>query len=98
MLVGEREETPLTVIMAIEDDAALAFGQRAIAAFRNAGLSADMIASGSPRKRFDKAAKVPAKVLVAVNMRDGVSVANLRSAERSEEYLAVEQVIQSLSS
>jgi len=98
MLVGDREETPLTVIMAIEDDAALAFGQRALAAFRNAGLSADMIASGSPRKRFDKAAKVPAKVLVAVTMRDGAAVANLRSAERSDEYLAVEQVIQSLGS
>jgi len=95
MLVGEGLEEQLTVILAVEDDAALLFSQKILAELRRAGLSADMIATGSPRKRFDKAAKVNARVLAAISMRDGVPVANLRAADRSPEYLAVEQVIQS---
>jgi len=97
MLTGAGPADRLTVILAVEDDAALPFSQKALAELRRAGLSADMIATGSPRKRFDKAAKADAMVLAAISMRDGVAVANLRAAEKSPEYLAVEQVIQSIS-
>jgi histidyl-tRNA synthetase len=91
-------ENLLTVVMAVEDDAALPYAQNLIAALRRAHISADMISTGSPRKRFDKAAKVSASVLIAVSMRDGAPVANLRAGERSDEFVAVEQVMQSLQS
>ncbi|MFN5820862.1 MAG: histidine--tRNA ligase, partial [Novosphingobium sp.] len=52
------------VILAIEDDAAIGCGIAALMALRSAGLSADMIATGSPRKRFDKASKLLSRVLV----------------------------------
>ena len=93
---GGLAEDPLDVIIALEDDAAMEFAIRALACLRHAELSADMIATGSPRKRFDKAAKINAGVLLSINRRDGQLVTNLRAAEKNEKYLAVEQVIQSL--
>jgi histidyl-tRNA synthetase len=96
MLAGNGLEKQLTVILAVEDDETLPFSQKVLAELRRAGHSADMIATGSPRKRFDKAAKVNAKVLAAISLRDDVPIANLRAAEKSPEYLAVEQVIQSI--
>ena len=73
----------LGVMLAIEDDAAIAFGTKALKALRSAGISADMIASGSPRKRFDKASKLPSRVLVGVTLRDGKIACNSRSAEHA---------------
>jgi len=93
---GGLPEDKLDVIIALEDDAAIDFATRALACLRHAELSADMIATGSPRKRFDKAAKINAGVLLSINRRDGQLVTNLRAAEKDERYLAVEQVIQSL--
>ncbi|MBH0111690.1 histidine--tRNA ligase [Novosphingobium sp. YJ-S2-02] len=93
---GHVPQAPLTCILAVEDDAALAFAQKAITTLRFQGLDAEMIATGSPRKRFDKAVKLGAKVLVSFVMKDGVPHANLRAAEPSADYLAVEQVLQTL--
>src|SRR5690606_21308482 len=47
----------LDVMVVVEDDRALTSGMRMLAAMRRAGISADIMASGSPRKRFDKAVK-----------------------------------------
>ncbi|MEJ2407818.1 MAG: histidine--tRNA ligase [Novosphingobium sp.] len=95
---GAASEPALTCILAVEDVAALGYAQKAITALRHQGIDADMIATGSPRKRFDKAVKLGAKVLVSFVVRNGVPTANLRAAEPTAEYLAVEQVIQSLQS
>ncbi|MEN9718152.1 MAG: hypothetical protein RIQ99_1030, partial [Pseudomonadota bacterium] len=84
------------VILAIEDDGAIAFGTAALKALRSAGLSADMIASGSPRKRFDKASKVSARVLVGVTLRDGQIACNARSAEHAELLAAVNAMLEPL--
>ena len=73
MLVPEPDAPVLDVILAVEDDAGLGLAQRALRTLRDAGLSADMIATGSPRKRYDKAAKIGARALVSVR-GDGVAV------------------------
>jgi histidyl-tRNA synthetase len=78
MLVGERAEAPLDCILAVEDVAALNHATKLLAALRRAGRSAEMIASGSPRKRFDKAAKIPARVIYSVTMREGRAVVGSR--------------------
>ena len=93
---GAVVEEPLVAILALEDDALLDLGVRALAALRGAGLSADMIASGSPRKRFDKAAKVNAVVLVSLSTRDGAPTITLRAAEQTRAYLAVEAALKPL--
>ena len=88
---------PLDVILAIEDDAALAFGTRALKALRSAGLAADMVASGSPRKRFDKASKAGAKILVGVTLKDGQAVCNTRSAGNySQDAVRVSALLETL--
>ncbi len=84
------------VILAIEDDAAIGFGIAALKALRAAGLSADMIATGSPRKRFDKASKLPSRVLVGVALRDGKIVCNSRSAEHAAVLARVNAVLETL--
>ena len=96
MLLTDVAEPALDVILAIEDDAALQFGIRALAALRRAGLSADMIASGSPKKRFDKAVKVNATALAAIAMRDGQPAVNLRGSAEAPVYVATEQVFEDL--
>ncbi|WP_447749978.1 histidine--tRNA ligase [Sphingopyxis fribergensis] len=68
----------LDFVIAVEDDSQLAFAMKTLAALRNGGFATDIVASGSPRKRFDKAAKIPARALIAIGMRDGVSYTNIR--------------------
>ena len=53
-------------------------GVAALRALREAGLSAELVASGSPRKRFDKAAKIPAHALISIGQRDGAPHVNIR--------------------
>lgn len=93
---GAAVSDPLVVILAVEDDAALSYAQRLLAEYRRAGLSADMVATGSPRKRFDKAAKANAQVLVSVSMQDGVVVARSRPSNDLGQFAVVESIIQSL--
>ena len=74
MLVADAGQVPaevLDAILVVEDDLALEFSIKAIAALRMSGLSADVIATGSPRKRFDKATKVPAKTIVTLAVTHG---------------------------
>ncbi|WP_374296036.1 histidine--tRNA ligase [Sphingomonas sp.] len=93
MLIAAPPEPRLDAVIALEHDDALVDGQRLIAGLRRAGLSAEMIASGSPRKRFDKASKLPADVLIAINRQDGQTVVNTRAAEASETLERVKAVI-----
>ena len=99
MLVADSGLVPqsqLTCVLAVEDDAALTFAQKTIKALRFQGIDAEMIASGSPRKRYDKAVKAGAKVIVSFVMSEGVPVANLKASEPTAESLAVGQVLQQI--
>jgi histidyl-tRNA synthetase len=81
MLLGERDEGDVQVVVVVEDDALLNQGISAVAALRRSGLSAELVATGSPRKRFDKAVKAGAKTLVALAMRDGQPQSRLKGGE-----------------
>ena len=74
MLVESEDEQTVDVVIAVESDAALGLAQRAIARLRSVGLVCEMVATGSPRKRFDKAAKIPARVLIPFNEHSGEPV------------------------
>ncbi|WP_347302293.1 histidine--tRNA ligase [Croceibacterium sp. TMG7-5b_MA50] len=67
MLVGTPAEAPAQAAVVVEDDALLAQGTAMVAAIRRAGFSAELVASGSPRKRFDKAVKGGALTLFALS-------------------------------
>ena len=87
MLVGNREAAPADVVIAVEDDAALNIATGALAALRRAGLSGELIATGSPRKRYDKATKIPAKVIAALSLVDGAPRWRLRGDDPVREAL-----------
>ncbi|WP_428331873.1 histidine--tRNA ligase [Novosphingobium sp.] len=70
MLVGTKEEVPADVVIAVEDDGALDAATAALAALRRAGLSGEIVATGSPRKRYDKATKIPARVLIGLSLSE----------------------------
>jgi len=81
MLLDDVQSGTLDVVIAVEDDAALDFAIKGLATLRTAGFSADIVASGSPRKRFDKAAKIPARAIASVSVREGRPVAVVRSED-----------------
>ncbi|MBB4153636.1 histidyl-tRNA synthetase [Sphingomonas jinjuensis] len=83
MLVEGVDAPRLDVVLAVEDDGAIDAAWAALGALRRAGLSAEMIATGSPRKRYDKAAKLGAGVLVSaraegLTVKDGPDSARVR--------------------
>jgi histidyl-tRNA synthetase len=81
MLLDARAEEAAAVCMAIEDDSLINLGHEASALLRSRNLSSEMIATGSPKKRFDKAAKIPAEVLVGFSIRDGRTKVTFRGAD-----------------
>ena len=71
MLVGEQKQQALDVMISVESDDALEQATKALAILRRSGLSADMIATGSPRKRYDKAVKAAARCLLLIDFQTG---------------------------
>ena len=95
MIEAPAREAPIA-ILAVEDDRALTDGYKALNALRRAGIAADIVATGSPRKRYDKAAKVPAKVLVSVNHDGEKASFNSRAVPGSEDLASVTRAIESV--
>jgi len=71
MLVESAEDPVAEAIIVVEDDGLLTQGVAAVARLRRCGICAELVATGSPRKRFDKAVKAGGEVIVALAMRDG---------------------------
>lgn len=57
MLLDEVAPDDCYAMVVVDDDRYLEDGIKVLAAIRRAGLSSDLVASGSPKKRFDRAAK-----------------------------------------
>lgn len=80
----------LDVVIAVEDDGQFTQAMKALTTLRSGGFSADIVATGSVRKRFDKAAKIPAHALVSVGTHDGAAYINVRGdSDRAKEVEAV---------
>jgi histidyl-tRNA synthetase len=70
MLVGDTGNQNIDVVVALEDDRATAAAQAVLATLRRDGFSADIVATGSPKKRFDKAVKMNAKSILSLAYRE----------------------------
>ena len=79
MLVGGRGQAVADVVVVVEDDAQIAGGVEAVTALRREGLSAELVATGSPRKRFDKAVKMGAGAIVSISAADGAAKISVRA-------------------
>jgi histidyl-tRNA synthetase len=90
MLLDGAPAPALDVAVVVEDERALANGVATVARLRKAGLVADLVATGSPRKRYDKALKLEPAETVSLRF-DGdapaTAVRTLRGAPRAEQVL-----------
>ena len=79
MLVGDKAEDPPFIAFVVEDDRMLTTAQKLLADLRRAGLSGELIANGSPRKRYDKAMKLNPSVMYTFKILDGVEDIAMKS-------------------
>ena len=91
MLVGDKSEPKADVIVVVENDDVMASAISALGTLRSAGLSAELFASGSPRKRFDKAVKAGANAIVAFDVRDGSE--NMRIKAETDHQTKIEGIL-----
>jgi histidyl-tRNA synthetase len=90
MMIDAPVQEIIDVAIVVEDEAALGAGLAAASRLRAAGLSVEMVATGSPRKRFDRAVKRGAREIVVLALADGKVTRRVKSnAEpRAEALLA----------
>ncbi len=84
MLVGDKGEANADVIVVVENDSLISSAITAIGKLRARGMTADLLASGSPRKRFDKASKMGAENLVSFAVHDGAESIRVRGPNQAE--------------
>ena len=79
MLVGEREDvTPVTMFV-VENDQLMPTAQSLISGFRQDGFACEILATGSPRKRYDKAVKLNPAIIITLNVIDGVEDVGMKA-------------------
>jgi histidyl-tRNA synthetase len=81
MMIDAPPAEILDVAIVVDDDRAQTAGARALAHLRSRGLASDLIASGSPRKRFDRAVKRGANEILILSIADGVVTNRVKSSE-----------------
>jgi len=91
MLVGTREEPMADAVVVVENEDFRSQAIQLISRLREAGFACELFASGSPRKRFDKAKKISSHTLVSFPVTDaGVSVRVM--GDESETAKSIEQI------
>jgi histidyl-tRNA synthetase len=96
MLVEDSGAAPaekLDVALAVEADELIPASFKIAAEFRRVGISVEVIASGSPRKRYDKAAKLEPLVLASLQIRDGLAGYNSRAQIDDDRVAQIESII-----
>jgi histidyl-tRNA synthetase len=93
MLVGAREEESLLIGIAVEHDDLVTAANRAASDLRARGMSVEVVASGSVKKRFDKATKLKPLYLVSLRLDNGNPSYTIKSAEHSDAYATINSVI-----
>jgi histidyl-tRNA synthetase len=89
MLVESAEDPVAEAIVVVEDDALLIDGVAAVARLRRCGISAELVATGSPRKRFDKAVKAGGEVIVSLALRDGEAQLRFKAEDAARDRVEV---------
>jgi histidyl-tRNA synthetase len=85
MLLDHAQGDALDVVVVVEDDARLAPALDMANRLRRKGYTVEIVASGSPKKRFDKATKMKSLTLVSYNlMHEGPSVRRDESVTAKE--------------
>ena len=90
MMIDTPEIEAIDVAIVVEHDEAMTAAWAAASWLRSAGLSIELVATGSPRKRFDRAVKKGAREIVVLGFADGEVTRRVKSNEepRVEALLA----------
>lgn len=90
MLIDAPAPEQLDTVIVVEDDAALATALTSATRLRSAGLSVELVATGSPRKRYDRAVKKGAQEIIVLGFADGAVTRRIKSNDqpRAEAVLA----------
>ena len=78
MLVEEIEHFRYDTCVVVEDDSWLTAAQKLLTNLRRAGISSDIVATGSARKRFDKAVKLNPRSIITVGVGENESGVRLK--------------------
>ncbi|HTI31542.1 MAG TPA: histidine--tRNA ligase [Sphingomonas sp.] len=78
MLVDSRAST-INVAVVVENDIALEPAHRFAKILRENDLSVEFVATGSPRKRFDRATKMPVESIVAIDKHNDRAMMRVRA-------------------
>ncbi|MEO0032550.1 MAG: hypothetical protein RIS94_2308 [Pseudomonadota bacterium] len=81
MLVGDKPEARPDVVVVAENVEQEGPALALLSRLRRAGVSAEIVATGSPRKRFDRAKKLNPAAIVSLDVRDGAPTRSLRVLE-----------------
>jgi histidyl-tRNA synthetase len=85
------------IAIAVENDSLITGSVLVARKFRDVGLSVEVVATGSPRKRFDRATKVdPSELLLSLDIQDGIVRANQRWANYPAHARVIEKALQGL--
>ena len=71
MLVSNAKQDRLEIAVAAESREREVEAAEAVALFRRMGFQTELFATGSPRKRYDKARKAEPGILISMDIRDG---------------------------
>ena len=80
LLIAAPASDALDVAVVIEDDGVMASGWSAASRLRAAGMAVELVASGSPRKRYDRAVKRGAAEILVLGSVDGQLTRRLKSS------------------
>jgi len=80
MMIEAPPAEPLDVIVVVDDDRAQAAGAKVLAHLRSRGLASDIVAAGSPRKRFDRAVKRGANEILILSVGDHRVTSRLKTS------------------
>jgi len=82
MLVGDRDSPKLEAIVLLEHDDGLVAANELLSDLRAGGVVSDMVATGSVKKRYDKAVKQDPKAILRVNETGFYSISEDGENER----------------
>ena len=92
MLVDHVSQDKFDAVIVVENDDRLADAIRLARKLRAAQFATEIVATGSPRKRFDKAAKLSSHTLISLSVADGAPSMRIRG-EGSDMAARVEAFI-----
>ena len=70
MLIAYEPQDKFDAVIVVENDQRLSDAIRLARNLRNAHFATEIVSAGSPRKRFDKAAKIPSHTLISLAVAD----------------------------